>query len=80
MAKLAHMAPASFSRLFLQTTRKTFTPFVTEAASAIPVGFCAKVTRRYALRLDELEKICFMPDLFLEFTHKAATGRRACDP
>ncbi|MEI6339048.1 MAG: AraC family transcriptional regulator [Verrucomicrobiota bacterium] len=30
MAKLAHMAPASFSRLFLRTTRKTFTQFVTE--------------------------------------------------
>jgi len=30
MAKLAHMAPASFSRLFLRTTRKTFSQFVTE--------------------------------------------------
>jgi AraC-like DNA-binding protein len=30
MAKLAHMAPASFSRLFLRTTRTTFTHFVTE--------------------------------------------------
>jgi AraC-like DNA-binding protein len=30
MAKLAHMAPASFSRLFLRTTRKTFTQFVSE--------------------------------------------------
>ena len=30
MAKIAHMAPASFSRLFLRTTRKTFTQFVTE--------------------------------------------------
>jgi AraC-like DNA-binding protein len=30
MAKLAHMAPASFSRLFLRTTRKTFTQFVAE--------------------------------------------------
>jgi AraC-like DNA-binding protein len=30
MARLAHMAPASFSRLFLRTTGKTFTQFVTE--------------------------------------------------
>lgn len=30
MAKLAHMAPASFSRLFLRTTGKTFTQFVNE--------------------------------------------------
>lgn len=30
MATQAHMAPASFSRLFLRTTAKTFTQFVTE--------------------------------------------------
>lgn len=30
MAKIAHMAPTSFSRLFFRTTRKTFTQFVTE--------------------------------------------------
>jgi AraC-like DNA-binding protein len=30
MARLAHMAPAAFSRLFRKTTRKTFTQFVTE--------------------------------------------------
>lgn len=30
MATLAHMAPASFSRLFLRTTGKTFTQFLTE--------------------------------------------------
>lgn len=30
MAKLAHMAPASFSRLFLRTTGRTFTQFVNE--------------------------------------------------
>jgi AraC-like DNA-binding protein len=30
MARLAHMAPAAFSRLFRKTTRKTFTRFVTE--------------------------------------------------
>ena len=30
MARLAHMAPASFSRLFRKTTRKTFTQFLTE--------------------------------------------------
>jgi AraC-like DNA-binding protein len=41
MARLAHMAPASFSRLFLRMTRVTFTRFVTD----IRLGHACRLLR-----------------------------------
>jgi AraC-like DNA-binding protein len=46
MAGLAHMAPASFSRLFLVTTHKTFTQFLKE----VPIDLACRL-------LDECEKV-----------------------